>query len=314
MSPPPGGEPIRPIGLLAAVAAYGIWGFSPLLFKLLASVPAPEILAHRVVWAVLLLALPIALTRGWHKVVAIARDRRLRWLFLGSTVAISINWLTFIWAVAHDAVVQTAMGYFIFPLVTVLLATLVLGEKLRRRQWLAIALVALGVGWMVAAVGAVPWIALILAVSFSTYGLLRKLAPVDPIVGLFVETALVAGPALVWLVWLAVNGQGAFLGGLGAGVDIGLPLAGLLTTALPLTLFAFAGQRMPLAVLGLMQYMNPTLQLLLATLAFGEPFTTNHGVAFGLVWCGLAVFVSGYARRRRKPALAGQESAEKAAH
>lgn len=297
MSPPPG-EPIRPSGLLAAVSAYGIWGFSPLLFKLLAQVPAPEILAHRVVWAVLLLALPIALTRGWHKIAAIARDRRLRWLFLGSTLAISINWLTFIWAVAHGAVVQTAMGYFIFPLLTVLLATVVLREPLRRRQWVAVALVALGVGWMIAAVGTVPWISLILAASFSTYGLLRKLAPVDPIVGLFVETALVAGPALVWLGWLAASGQGAFLGGLGTGVDLGLPLAGLLTTALPLTLFAFAGQRMPLSVLGLMQYMNPTLQLLLATLVFGEPFTGDHAIAFGLVWAGLLVFVSGYAFRR----------------
>jgi chloramphenicol-sensitive protein RarD len=274
-------------GLLYGLAAFSLWGLFPLYFKAVAAVPAPEVLAHRIVWSVVCVGLLLVVVRQWPAVIALVRDRAKRRYLALSALLIAGNWLLFIWAVAHEHVLQASLGYFVTPLLSVLLGRLVLGERLRAHQWLAVALAGAGVTWLVVGLGVVPWVALGLAASFGSYGLVRKIANVRAIPALFVEITVLAPPALAWLVWLGAEGAG-HLGAHGLGLDLLLAAAGVVT-ATPLILFGQATQRLRLAAVGLLQYIVPTMQMLLAVVVFAEPFTHHHGVAFVCIWMGLAL-------------------------
>ena len=264
-----------------------MWGLFPVYFKLVASVPAAEVLAHRIVWSVLIAALLITALGRWRAVLAVLADRRTLATLALSAAAISVNWLVFIWAVGHDRVLESSLGYFINPLVSVALGVVVLGERLRRVQWLAVGLAALGVAWQVASVGSLPWVALTLAASFGGYGLLRKVVRADSLTGLFVETALLAPVALAALLALGLAGGGAFRG-TGVALDWTLAASGVVTAA-PLLLFVAGARRIRLSTLGLLQYLVPTGHLLLAVFAYGEPFALSRLVTFGLIWTALAL-------------------------
>jgi len=275
-------------GVCFGVAAYLWWGLCAIYFKAVASVPALQVLAHRVVWSVILLAGLVLLQHRWERVRAAIRTRRVFLRLCITTALIANNWGIFIWAVAHGELLQASLGYFINPLINVLLGVVFLRERLRRGQLISVALACVGVGWMVARYGQVPWIALILAVSFGFYGLLRKTTPVDAIEGLAIETGLLTPLAVAFLLWQAARGQGAFAAGSWR-MDVLLVSAGVVT-AVPLIWFAAAARRLRYATLGFIQYIAPTGQFLLAVLAFGEPFTRDHLITFGLIWIALAIY------------------------
>lgn len=308
LPPAPSGasDPAVRAGFAAAVGAYGVWGVSPLFFREIASVPPLEVVAHRILWALVVLTLVITVRGGWTETFAILRDRKKTLVFVASATAITVNWITFVFAVNSGRALEASMGYYIFPLVTVMLGALVLKERFSRRQMAALSLVITGVVALIVGLGELPWVTLTLACSFALYGLLRKTAPAESLVGLFLETVLLSPLVLAFLAWWEWTGNGHFLGAPeGAWITTLLVLSGPLT-AIPLFLFAFAARRMRLATLGLMQYMNPTLQFLLATLVFGEAFTSAHAVAFSLIWAGIAVYSIDPARlRRRRKACSG---------
>jgi len=294
------------IGLMSGLGAYALWGLFPLFFKLLSAVSPAEVIAHRLIWAAMLLVVIITFRRRWGQVREILSSLRTTAIFAASALFVSGNWLVFVWAVANGHVLQSSMGYFIFPLVAVLLGTLFLKEPMVPRQWLAVIIVAAGVLWMVLGAGTFPWIALTLAVSFGAYGFIRKLMPAGPMVGLFVETMILTPLALIFLFWLEYhNGGSAFMAALnGIGdqwVLLLLPVAGFLT-AVPLLLFAMATQRLNLSTVGLMMYLNPTLQFLLAVLIFDEPFDRDMLVTFLCIWSGLLIFAIDPAKLRRRGA------------
>jgi len=269
-----------------AVSAFGLWGLFPLYFKAVASVPAPEVLAHRILWSVVWVAALLWLLRQWPEVRRALADRHVAARLLLSAVLIAVNWLVFIWAVAQERVLEASLGYFITPLVSVLLGRLVLAERLTLLQALAVVLAAAGVGWMLVDLGKLPWVSLALAATFGSYGLARKTTAVAAAPGLFVETLLLAPVAAGFLLWLGADGT---FGRTGAGMDLLLAAAGLVTAA-PLILFAQAARRLRLASVGLFQYITPTCQMLLAVFAFGEVFTRGHAVTFGCIWLGLALY------------------------
>ncbi|MEZ0244946.1 MAG: EamA family transporter RarD [Sphingomonas sp.] len=272
-------------GLMLAIGAYVFWGVLPLYIHLLRSVPSLQLLAHRVVWSALLLIGIVLLLGRWGAMLKAARGRTLLYL-LASTVMIAINWLVYIWAVQNDHLIEASLGYFINPLVNVALGMAVLGERLRRLQGVAIAIAAVGVAIMGASGGAL-WISLTLAVSFGLYGLIRKVAAIDALGGLTMETLLLAPLCLAWLVHEGAAGTGVW--GESPWLDLMLVLAGLVT-ALPLLMFAAAARRMAYSTIGLLQYIAPTLQFLMAVLLFGEPLHTAHIVTFALIWTGCALY------------------------
>jgi chloramphenicol-sensitive protein RarD len=276
-------------GVAFAAAAYALWGLFPIYFKAVAAVSALEVLAHRIVWTIVVMAAVLSLRAGgWAQARAVFRQRQLMATLALSATALALNWGVFVWAVSRGRVLECSLGYFINPLVSVLLAVAVLGERLRRAQWLAVALAGIGVGYLVVASGAPPWVGLTLAFSFGFYGLLRKIAPVDPFSGLFVETAVLLPVALSYLVWVTATGEGAFGRG-GLALDLLLAAAGPIT-ALPLVLFAAGARRIRLATLGLLQYIAPSGHFLLAVFAYHETFTLIHFVAFGCIWTALAIY------------------------
>ncbi|MDZ7828603.1 MAG: EamA family transporter RarD [Halofilum sp. (in: g-proteobacteria)] len=268
------------------VAAFGLWGLFPLYFKAVSSVPAPEVLAHRILWSVAWVAALLWLLRQWPEVRRALKDRSTAGRLLLSAVLIAVNWLVFIWAVANERVLEASLGYFITPLVSVLLGRLVLGERLARLQVVAVVLAAAGVGYMLVDLGKLPWVSLALAATFGSYGLARKTTAVAAAPGLFVETLLLAPVAAGFLLWLGADGT---FGRTGIDMDLLLVAAGLVTAA-PLILFAQAARRLRLGSLGLFQYLTPTCQMLLAVFAFGEAFTRGHAVTFGCIWLGLALY------------------------
>jgi chloramphenicol-sensitive protein RarD len=274
-------------GLACALGAFSIWGLSPLYFHAVGSVPATEIVAHRVLWSVLLLAAWIGLRQGFGTLRAVFGQPRLLALLALTASLTSANWLVFVWSVGAGRLVESSLGYFINPLVNVLFGRLFLGERLRPLQRVAVGLAAAGVALKVWQTGSLPWIALFLAGTFGTYGLLRKRAPIDAQNGLFIETLLVAPLALGYLGWLT------FSGSLNLGdrplVTALLPVAGVMTT-IPLALFAEAARRLPLSTVGLVQYLSPTLNFLIAVLLFGEAFRSAELAAFGLIWAALALY------------------------
>lgn len=274
-------------GVLYALGGFGIWGLFPIYFKTLGHVPALEVLAHRIVWSVVLLVLLLWL-KGWSHWTVEWRDRRQLAYYLATTLLIGGNWLVYIWAVQHDRILQASLGYYINPLVNVLLGVLFLRERLSVRQQWAVAVAALGVMGMVARHGAIPWVSLFLACSFALYGLLHKKASLSPLPSLFLETLLMLPPALGLLVVLALQGDGA-LGMVDRRTDLLLLLAGV-ATVVPLVWFLEATQRLRLATVGLMFYLTPTLQFLQAVGLYHEPFTAVHGFTFACVWITLAIY------------------------
>ncbi len=283
-------------GTLFALGAFLIWSGFPLYFKLVASIPASEVLGHRIVWSLLFVALLLALRGHWQGVREALATPMLRRRLALSALLVSVNWLVFIWAIANDHVLDASLGYFINPLVNVVLGVLLLGERLRRMQWLAVLLALAGVGNLVWHHGTLPWIALALAFSFGSYGLVRKQTPTDALSALFVETLLLAPLAVGYLVVLDLNGHGHFLRG-PTTIDGLLLLAGVLT-ALPLLLFGGAARRLQLSTLGLLQYTVPTGHFLLAVFVFGELFTTAHAITFGAIWLALALYSTDMLRAR----------------
>lgn len=289
-------------GLLAAIGAFAIWGLLPLYLKLLHQAPVFQIMTHRVVWCCLFVFGWLGVRGELGHVTRALADGVTRLRLFASAVMITINWLTYVWAVGNGHVVEASLGYFINPLVSVLLGVLFLSEKLNPRQWIAVALAALGVAWLTWQVGRPPWIALTLAFSFGLYGFVRKTVVVDAVAGLAVETLLILPFALAWLLFEYGRGASVF-GVVSWQLDALLVASGLLT-AVPLVLFAFGVRRVPLTTIGLLQYMAPTLQLITALLVFKEPFTAVQAVGFGCIWLGLVVYaVDGVWRGRPAPAL-----------
>lgn len=275
---------------MAGLAAFSIWGLAPLFFKLVGQVDADEIIAHRVIWSVVFLLLVLALQHRHRLWRHIAIGRRVAIALAASGTLIAVNWLIFVHAVNTDRVLETSLGYFINPLLSVLLGTIVLRERMTFVQILAVALAASGTVYLTVAVGQPPWLALGLALSFGLYGLVRKLTDVGPMVGLFWETLMILPLAIVWLVLLDRSGQLAFGTG-SAGID-GLLIATGLVTVAPLVLFAKAARGLPLITVGLMQYLAPSISFVLAVFAFGEPFTLDHAVAFGSIWSALLLYTA----------------------
>jgi chloramphenicol-sensitive protein RarD len=275
-------------GIVQASLAYVIWGLFPLYFRLLQGVVALEVLAHRVVWSLVFLVGVLTVRRQWAWLGPAVRQPRVLGLFLASSVLIATNWYVYIWAIGHGRVVDASLGYFITPLVNVLTGWLVLKERLRPLQWAAVATAAAGVAWLTWAQGTLPWIALILAASFSTYGLLRKTATLGALEGLTLETLLLGPLALAGLGWAITQGRADFPGAT-------LDLQGLLVltgplTAVPLLLFAAGARRIPLSLLGMLQYIGPTIQLALGVWLFHEPFAGARAQGFVIIWVACALF------------------------
>ena len=292
-------------GVWIAVAAYVAWGLMPLYWQQLKLVPAMQIMAHRVVWSALLVCgwLTWKYGRGWLR-DTLSRPRAAPLLAL-SGVLIAFNWGLYIWAVNAGHVVESALGYFINPLLNVMLGVLVLHERLNRVQWASVALAAAGVLWLTFSHGGFPWIALLLAASFGAYGLVRKLLGAPPVRGLGVENLYLLLPALLFLAWEEKTGQGHLLAH-GDAASWGIGVAGLLAfggvlTALPLIGFAAAVQRIPYSLVGLLQYISPTLQLLVGVLVLHEPFGRDRAIGFGFIWIALALYAAdGLLRARRQ--------------
>ena len=289
----------RLLGGLSALAAFGFWGVIPVYFKAVAQVPAPELLAHRTFWSVILLLVLIAIGRRWSALRGALAQRRIWLLLTASTTLLALNWLVFIWAVGDGRVLETSLGYYINPLVNVLLGVLVLRERLTPWQGLAVALATIGVLNLTLQLGSFPWVSLTLAATFGIYGLIRKTIRLNSIEGLFVETALVAPLALAYLIYLGATGSGA-LGAHDRATDILLLLSGVVT-ALPLMAFASAVRRLQYTTVGFFQYIAPSGHFLLAVFVYGEAFTGAHLVTFGLIWTALAIFTvqSLHTARRR---------------
>ena len=275
-------------GVLSAVLAYACWGLFPLYFRLLADVPALEVLVHRVVWSLVFLLVLLAARRQWGWLRDTLGRPRVIAAFGLSALLLSVNWLTFIWAVTHHHVLDASLGYFITPLVSVLLGFTVLHERLRSWQWTAVALAAAGVLWLAVQGGELPWIALLLAATFGTYGLLRKTAALGALEGLALETVLLAPFAIALLAWGAWRGSGSFPS---AGAATNALLIGIgPITAIPLLLFADAARRIRMTTLGLLQYLAPSIQFVMGVWLFGEPFSSARLVGFGLIWLALAIY------------------------
>ncbi|MGV8039228.1 MAG: EamA family transporter RarD [Thermoanaerobaculaceae bacterium] len=274
-------------GVVCAVAAFLMWGLFPLYWKPLAAVPAIEVVAHRTFWGMLSVAVWVTLRGRWAAVSAVIRSPRTLAVLAGTAALIGFNWLLYIWAVTHDHVMESSLGYFINPLVNVLLGVVVLRERLGRLQTAAVALAGVGVAVLAVGYGRFPWIALGLATSFALYGLARKTVAADAVIGLLVETSLLAPFAAAFLLAREHAGAGAF-GHSGVWPTALLLLAGPVT-AVPLVLFTEGARRLPLSTVGLFQYISPSCQFLLAVLVYREPFTASHAATFGCIWAALAL-------------------------
>lgn len=293
-----------PTGILYAASAYVLWGLFPLYFSHLASVAPTEVLVHRIVWSLLFVLGLLAWRRQWAWLAPTLRQPKVILAFVASALLLSCNWVTYIWSVSNGHVIDASLGYFITPLVNVLLGYTVLHERPRRLQWAALALATLGVVWLTVRNGQPPWIALVLAASFGGYGLLRKIAPLGALEGLTLETMLLAPPAMVAFAWWWGSGPEHF------------PMADMATnlwligvgplTAVPLLLFAAGARRISMTTLGLLQYIGPSIQFALGVWLFNEPFGGARLAGFGLIWAALLVYSADgwWTTRRAVPAAA----------
>ena len=275
-------------GLAFGITGFTIWGLTPLYFKALGALPAAEIVSHRFIWSMVFMMLVLTVSRQWPAVAHAMTRPRVLAVLLVTGVLIGTNWLVFIHAVLVDRIVAASLGYFLNPLVSVLLGFVFLRERLTPLQWSAVGLAACGVLTQVIAYGALPWIALVLGLTFATYGLLRKKVDAGAAVGLFLETALLLPAVLGVLIWLELAGAGAFTNR-GIGFDLLLAFAGI-ATGLPLVLYAAGARRVKLSTMGLLQYIAPSGNLLIAVMLFGEPFTRVEAITFAFIWSALAVY------------------------
>lgn len=275
-------------GIWNGLAAYAMWGFFPIYWKLLHDVPALQVIGHRIGWSFILLIAVIFLTKQWKDFRSAALTPKVIGIYAIAGVLLTINWLIYVWGVNSGFIVETSLGYFINPLISVLLGVLFLRERLRTVQWIPVGLAAVGVIYLTVTYGRLPWIALSLAFSFGIYGLVKKLAPLGSLYGLTLETALVFLPALIYLTFVQSTGTGAFLHQ-GVLTDILLIGTGVVTS-IPLLMFASAARQIPLTMIGILQYIAPTLQFLIGVFLYHEPFDQSRLIGFSLVWLALIIF------------------------
>ena len=296
-------------GFLFGLAAYGLWGILPIYFKLLADVSAIDIVAHRIAWSLLFLAVLLAVTRGWTQVRAGLKDRRTVMLLLSSAALIAVNWLLYVYAVTSGHILAGSLGYYLNPLMNILLGRFILKERLTVLQWAAVAIAAAGVSVLAAGAGTTLWISMTLCVTFATYGLLRKVVAVDAIAGLSIETAVLLPIAAAWLAFGFADGRPIF--GTTSEEAWLLIAAGVVSTT-PLLLFTAAARRLRYSTLGILQFMAPTLQFLLAVALYGEEFTRAHAIAFGAIWTALVLYVTSLIRdlRAQRSAAAATDLCE----
>lgn len=291
-------ENLAKLGLIAGIAAYTFWGLFPIYFKLTASVPPMELLAHRIAWSVPLGALIIMFRRQWSDVWRALTNIKVLAFLSFASLLLAINWGLYIWAIQQDQIFQASLGYYITPLLYVMIGVVFLGETLRKLQIFAIALAALGVAILTILGGQLPWIALTLAVSFTIYGVIRKQIDVGAMPGLFIETLVLFLPAIAYIIYLIHQGNLVFISS-GADIKALLLLAGPVTV-LPLLAFAFAARHLKLSTLGFLQFIGPTLQFFIGML-YGEALSTPHLVCFVFIWSAVALFIIDAIRNTRKP-------------
>jgi chloramphenicol-sensitive protein RarD len=289
-------------GILLAIGAYLIWGFLPIYLKTIQEVPNIQILIHRSIWSFVFLTLLISIRKNWGDIHQALRNPKTLFLAIIAACLLAVNWLTFIFAVNAGFIVESSLGYFINPLISVLLGVVFLRERLRPFQWLAVSIAALGVLYLTISYGALPWIALVLAFSFGLYGLSKKTSVLDSVKGLTLETGILSMPALVFLFVYEFEGLSTF-GHQSAFITLMLILLGLVT-ALPLLLFGGAAQRINLSTLGLLQYIAPTGQFLIGVFVYHEPFTQARLIGFSIIWLALIVFTAeGITHKRHIPLI-----------
>ncbi|MFH1853573.1 MAG: EamA family transporter RarD [Candidatus Neomarinimicrobiota bacterium] len=282
------GDSSRQRGVIFAAMAFISWGLLPVYWKALAAVPAPELLAHRIFWSLILVIIAITIRRGWGDIYKIVQSRPSIFYLLATSVLIAINWFVFIWAVTNGFILESSLGYFINPIFNILLGYVFLGERLRRFQIPAVVLALVGVLNLTISAGRFPWIALSLAGSFGVYGLLRKKVAAGALTGLAFETAILSIPSAGYLIFCEINGVAA-LGHINFVTDILLIGAGIVT-ALPLLWFAYGVKRLTLATVGFIQYLGPTGMFLLSVFVYKETFTATHLLTFILIWSGLMLY------------------------
>ena len=288
-------------GLWYGIGAYGLWGLFPIYWKWLHQVPAIEVIAHRIIWSFVTLTIMLLVLRQGRAFRTVALNRRIIGRYVLAAVFVSINWFVYVWAVNQGYIVETSLGYFINPLLSVLIGVIILHERLRPAQWVPIGLAAAGVIYLTILYGSLPWIALTLAFSFGMYGLLKKLAPLGSLYGLTLETGILFVPMLAYLIFAEVNGQGVFLH-----TDLAsnlLMLGAGPVTVIPLLLFASAARRIPLSTVGILQYITPTMQFLLGVLVYGEAFSSAQFIGFGMVWLALILYTGENLWQRRRLTL-----------
>jgi len=275
-------------GILYGIGAYVAWGFFPIYWKMLHHVPAIQLIGHRIIWSFLLLIVVILFTKQWTDFRKTVNAKVLR-LYTLAALLIGVNWFLYVWAVNANFIVETSLGYFINPLLSVLMGVIFFKERLRFAQWIPVLLAAIGVTYLTFVYGRLPYIALSLALSFGLYGLVKKLSPLGSLYGLTIETGILFIPAFSYLIFMQVNNTAAFLN-TGIISDLLMIGAGLVTT-IPLLMFASAARSIPLWVVGLLQYIAPTLQFLIGVFIYKEPFSHNQLIGFGIVWAALLVFL-----------------------
>ena len=286
-------------GIVSAIGAYALWGVFPIYWKSVQAVPAVEVVCHRMVWSFVFVALLLVGKNQWEWLRRAGKSPATLITFVGTSCLLALNWFTYIWAVNSGHIVDSSLGYFINPLISVLLGMIFLGERLRSWQWVAILVALGGVIFLTLGYGSFPWIALTLAITFGLYGLLRKTAPLGALEGLSLEMTILFLPALAYLVYLELVGVASF-GHTGATTSVLLALTGV-ATALPLIWFTQGARKVTLATVGILQYIAPTLQFLLGVLVYGETFTTTRLVGFGAIWSALLIYsIEGAVEGRRQ--------------
>ena len=283
-------------GLAYGLAAYALWGVMPIYFKQIASVASLDIVAHRIIWSLLVLAILLTIARAWGQVVAAIRNRKVMLTLTVSSVLIATNWLLYVYAINNGHILAGSLGYYLNPLANILLGRFVLGEALTKRQWASVGIAGGGVAVLAAGAGGTLWLSLILCFSFASYGLLRKIIAVDSLAGLSIETAMLSPIALGFLLLGGATAQPMFAHP--AGVNAYLMAAGIISTV-PLLCFTAAARRLPYSTVGMLQFLAPTLQFALAVGLYGEPFTRAHAIAFGAIWAALALYASSLIGQRR---------------
>ena len=283
-------------GILYGLAAYGLWGIMPIYFKWLQAVPSIDIVAHRIVWSLVVLAVLATVARAWNQVMAAIRDRRTLAILFLTSVLIGTNWLLYVYAINSGHILAGSLGYYLNPLANILLGRFILKERLTRSQWAAVALAAGGIAVLAAGALGTLWISLTLCFSFATYGLLRKVIAVDSLAGLTVETFLLFPVAFAWLAFGGAEGR-PFLGM--GGTETGLLVAAGIVSTVPLLCFTAAARRLAYSTVGILQFIAPTLQFAPAVAVYDEPFTRAHAIAFGCIWTALILYVTSMARSMR---------------